>query len=257
MFIFNPFLILFILLVSKSHVECPPPQTGTPTTTKESPINMIIFGAPGSGKGTICSLLKEILGIVHLSTGDLLRERSASNDALAIQIQNTISSGQFVSDSLIFEVLRSKLTNDSQCAVNGFILDGFPRTMNQLEMLNDLMNQLNITIHLTILLEIPDELICERIVGRLVHRPSGRIYHRTHKAPKQPMKDDVTGEPLEIRSDDTEKALKERLQDYYQKTFPITNWYDQRHNLLRVDSSKESSYVVNQITDHINQLNEK
>lgn len=222
--------------------------------SSSSPTNLVIFGAPGSGKGTACSILKEMFGIVHLSTGDLLRDRINQGDELGNQVQETIRRGQFVDDSVIYKVLRTRLDNDPQCAQRGFILDGFPRTMRQARMLDEMLAQLGTSIHLAIQLDVSDEVVQKRIAGRLIHRPSGRTYHVSEKPPLRPMTDDVTGEPLETRADDTLEALRERLADFKEKTLPVVDLYDKKQLLIRVELSEPHPTKYQPVIEKIKRL---
>ena len=167
-----------------------------------------MLGAPGSGKGTQSDNLIRDFKLDHLSTGDALRAEIRAQTPLGKRVKNIIESGKLVDDDTIMSIVESALTKSN---LNGFILDGIPRTIGQAESLDEILNRLKAPITHVPYLNISREVLEERVCGRLFHPGSGRVYHRTFNPPKKPMTDDVTGEPLIVRKDDTKDIMVEEL----------------------------------------------
>lgn len=177
--------------------------------SKRKPVHLILVGPPGAGKGTHAPKLVADYGLKHLSTGDMLREAVAQGTQLGLEAKSVMESGQLVSDSLVVGIV-AEAVKKPDCA-NGFILDGFPRTLEQAKLLDEVLAKDSIKIDLVINLTIPDELLVKRITGRLIHSASGRSYNIYFNPPKVEGLDDETGEPLTKRGDDTEDKLLTRL----------------------------------------------
>ena len=182
-------------------------------------MKVILLGAPGAGKGTQAQLIMEKFGIPQISTGDMLRAAVKAGTTLGLQAKDIMASGGLVSDDLIIALVKERITQ-SDCA-NGFLFDGFPRTIPQAEALLEA----GISIDHVIEINVEDEEIVARLSGRRVHEASGRVYHILHNAPKVAGHDDITGEPLVQRPDDSEETVRKRLGVYHSQTKPLVGFY--------------------------------
>ncbi|CAF1110162.1 unnamed protein product [Adineta steineri] len=214
------------------------PQSGTGA-------NIVLVGPPGSGKGTQSTRLSEHYKICQLSTGDLLRQaaQDKSSDE-GKRIRQTMEAGGLVDDRIVMSLIDQNLTKP-ECS-NGFLFDGFPRTINQGEQLERLLESKQKRLDAVLEYAIPDELLKRRILGRLIHKPSGRTYHEEFNPPKESMKDDVTGETLERRSDDTTETLNARLNTYHKQTTPLIDFYRKRNLHKSIDASQKVNDVYEQ-----------
>ena len=182
-------------------------------------MRIILLGAPGAGKGTQAQILKDKFNIPQISTGDMLRAAIKANTKLGLEAKQFMDSGALVPDQLIIELVKERI-QDSDC-MQGFFLDGFPRTIPQAEA----MKEAAITIDMVIEIDVPDNVILDRLSGRRTHIASGRIYHIHNNPPKIQGKDDVTGEDLVQRDDDKEETILKRLNVYHSQTKPLVDYY--------------------------------
>lgn len=182
-------------------------------------MKMILLGAPGVGKGTQAQFVMEKCGIPQISTGDMLREAIAAGTALGQKVKAVMDSGALVTDEIIIDLVKERIAQPD--CVNGFLFDGFPRTIPQAEALIEQ----HIDIDCVIEIKVPDEEIVARLSGRRVHPDSGRVYHVTYNPPKVEGKDDVTGDDLVQRDDDKEATIKQRLKVYREQTEPLVSFY--------------------------------
>jgi len=206
---------------------------------------MILFGPPGAGKGTVAPKVVETLGIPQLSTGDMLRAAVAAGTEVGLEAKSVMESGGLVSDELVVGIIKERVTHED--CQKGFILDGFPRTVGQAQMLDAMLVETQEKVSFVVALEVPDEVLTERICGRWVHKASGRSYHVKFSPPKsltegatpsvETMLDDETAEPLMQRADDTEEALKSRLEGYHGQTVPILAHYEPAGVVGRVNAN--------------------
>ena len=182
-------------------------------------MRLILLGAPGAGKGTQATQICQKYGIPQISTGDMLRAAVKAGTPLGLAAKKVMDSGALVSDDIIIGLVKERITQPD-CA-NGFLFDGFPRTIVQAEA----MKAANVRLDVVLEIDVPDSAIIERMSGRRVHQPSGRTYHIAFNPPKVAGKDDVTGEDLIQRVDDTEATVRHRLDVYQQQTRPLVGYY--------------------------------
>ena len=182
-------------------------------------IRMILLGPPGAGKGTQAQLLAEHFQVPQISTGEMLRNAVRAQTPLGVIAKQAMDSGALVADDIIIGLVKERIV-EADCR-NGFLLDGFPRTLGQAEALRSAAVEINAVLEISLC----DEKIVGRITGRLMHTASGRTYHREFSPPKIVGKDDVTGEALTQRDDDKEETVRERLRVYHSQTMPLIEYY--------------------------------
>ena len=215
-------------------------------------MNLIILGPPGAGKGTQAAFIASEQNIPHISTGDMLREAIKNGTELGLQAKAVMDAGNLVSDELIIELVKERISKDD--CKNGFLFDGFPRTIPQAEALQEN----NVVINGVIELVIEDEEIIKRMSGRRIHLASGRTYHVDFNPPKKPGLDDETGEELIIRKDDEPETVKDRLKVYWTQTQPLIEYYSNFKNAsdfkyLTVDGTLTVEEIKNNIKDFLSQ----
>ena len=188
-------------------------------------MRIILLGGPGAGKGTQASFIKERFSIPQISTGDMLRAHVKQGTELGKAAKKIMDEGGLVSDDIIMGMVKVRIKEDD-CA-NGYLFDGFPRTLAQADALKDA----GVFVDAVVEIDVPDEEIIKRMSGRRAHLASGRTYHVIYNQPKEEGKDDVTGAPLVQRDDDKEETVKARLKVYHDQTEPLiayySNWADQ------------------------------
>lgn len=182
-------------------------------------MKFILLGAPGAGKGTQAQFLTKQFNIPQISTGDMLRAAIKAGTELGMKAKEAIDAGQLVTDDIIIGMVKERIA-ESDCA-NGFLLDGFPRTVPQADALADA----GVEIDAVVEIDVPDEEIVKRMSGRRAHLASGRTYHIVYNPPKVEDKDDETGEDLVQRDDDKPEVVKDRLSVYHKQTAPLIDYY--------------------------------
>lgn len=216
-------------------------------------MKIILLGAPGAGKGTQSQLLEEKFGIVKISTGDMLRQAVAAKTELGLMAQKLMDAGKLVDDDIILGLIEERLKH-KDCE-RGYIFDGFPRTIAQAEG----MQQRGIDVDYIIELDVANDALVKRITGRRVHPGSGRVYHIDNSPPKVANVDDITGEPLVQRADDTEDTVVTRIRLFEAETKPIIAWYKSssytgKGKYVKLDAMRDadeiSSKIMTIITDN-------
>ncbi len=182
-------------------------------------MQIILLGAPGAGKGTQAKFISDHLNIPQISTGDMLRASVSKGTELGLKAKVLMEKGELVPDDLILDLVKDRIS-EKDCA-NGFLFDGFPRTLDQANALKDK----GIKIDCVIEIMVDDDEIIQRMSGRRVHTASGRTYHIKYNPPKQENIDDETGEPLIQRPDDNEETVRKRLAIYHDQTSPLVDFY--------------------------------
>jgi adenylate kinase len=183
-------------------------------------MQLVLLGCPGAGKGTQAKFIEERYHLPHISTGDILRAAIHSHNELGERVKLIVESGLLVPDELITELIKTRLA-EPDCA-NGFLLDGYPRTLKQAATLSEITS-----IDAIIDIDVPEEVVVKRLSGRRIHPASGRTYHLIDHPPKVANHDDITGEPLIQREDDHEETIRKRLAVYREQTSPLKQYYQQ------------------------------
>lgn len=197
-------------------------------------MRVILLGAPGAGKGTQARFITEKFGIPQISTGDMLRAAVKAGSPLGLKVKGVMDSGGLVSDEIIIDLIKERIAQ-ADCA-QGFLFDGFPRTIPQA----DALQEAGVVIDNVLEIAVDDEEIVSRIAGRRVHPASGRVYHTEHNAPKVAGIDDETGEELIQRPDDSEEVVRKRLALYHEQTKPLVAFYS---NLAAASGTPKCSKV--------------
>lgn len=182
-------------------------------------MRIILLGAPGAGKGTQAQFITEHFAIPQISTGDMLRAAVKAGSPLGVKVKQVMASGGLVSDETIIALVKERIQADD-CR-QGFLFDGFPRTLVQAEALK---NE-GVAIDAVVNIDVPDDVIIKRLSGRRVHEASGRVYHLEHNPPAVAGKDDLTGDNLVQRADDSEETVRHRLDIYHSQTQPLVDYY--------------------------------
>mgnify|MGYP001185737578 CR=1 FL=1 len=209
-------------------------------------MNILLIGPPAVGKGTQAAKISDLMGLKHLSTGDVLREASNKGTEEAKRIVEILALGKYVPDDLVCSLVKQAMMESNR----GVVFDGFPRTVDQAHFLEREKIEIDYVIELCL----SDQLVEERISGRSVHMPSGRVYHNQFNPPKEQGIDDVTGEPLAIRDDDKVDVVRSRLKIYHQMTKPLLDLYSQESRsgkFHQVDASLPIDTVFSNICDHL------
>lgn len=210
-------------------------------------MNIMLFGAPGAGKGTQAKFIIDKYGIPQISTGDMLRAAISEGTEMGMEAKKFMDEGKLVPDSTIIGIIKDRLSQED--CKKGFILDGFPRTLAQAEALEELLKKLNMNLDKVISLNVPDELIVGRVVGRRVCPNCGASFHIENNPPKVEGKCDYCGSDLIIRKDDNKDTVEKRLSAYHEQTAPLFNFYSKRGVMVELDGTKEINEIAKEIFD--------
>ena len=202
---------------------------------------LIFLGAPGAGKGTFSALLLDQVKLVHISTGDILRQEIASGSELGQHADEIIHQGKLLSDEIVAALVKHRLEN-SDCQA-GFILDGFPRTMAQAELLKHILEELDINLDGVVFFDIGDELLLKRLAGRISCKQCGEIYNSYFRKPAVEMVCDRCGAELFHRPDDAVKTARKRLKVFYKQTAPLVDYYRQQGLLLTITETEKDKVL--------------
>ncbi|KAK8657787.1 hypothetical protein V6N13_036010 [Hibiscus sabdariffa] len=206
---------------------------------------LVLIGPPGSGKGTQSPVIKDEYCLCHLATGDMLRAAVSAKTPLGIKAKEAMDKGELVSDDLVVGIIDEAMKKPS--CQKGFILDGFPRTVGQAQKLDEMLERQGVKIDKVLDFAINDSILEERITGRWIHPASGRSYHTKFAPPKVPGLDDVTGEPLIQRKDDTAAVLKSRLEAFHKQTEPVIDHYSKKGAVAQLNAEKPPKDVTDEI----------
>jgi len=243
-------LLCFFFAISQAQAEDLNTLDTNTSAKVDSSTVVILMGPPASGKGTHGGFISKYFNIPTLSTGDLLRQEVKAQTELGQSVEAAMKKGDLIEDEVIFTLLEKQLKQPEYA--NGFILDGFPRTLNQAKTLDSL----NLGIDFVVNLQVPDDIVISRISGRRIHPASGRTYHLETKPPKVAGIDDVTQEPLVQRADDNPVSIKKRLKAYHEQTSPASQWYQDTANekgftFIQVDATKGIDAISAQLKEQL------
>lgn len=211
-------------------------------------MRIILLGPPGAGKGTQAEFISKQLNIPRISTGDMLRAAITANTSVGQAVKSLMEKGLLVPEQIVIDMLNERIALPD-CA-NGYLLDGFPRTIHQAEVLD----KAGIAFDAVIEIRVPDNEIIKRLSGRRVHLSSGRTYHITANPPKSKDKDDITNEPLTHREDDKEESIRKRLEIYHQQTEPMIEWFKRhshQYHYASISGTGSIEEIRNQLADLI------
>ena len=210
-------------------------------------MKVLLLGAPGAGKGTQAQFIKEAFNIPQISTGDMLRAAVKAGTSLGIEAKKIMDAGGLVRDDIIIGLVKERI-QEADCA-NGFLFDGFPRTLAQAEA----MKEAGVVLDFVVEIDVPDEVIVERMSGRRVHVASGRTYHLVYNPPKVAGKDDEPGEDLIQRDDDQAETVQKRLNVYHEQTEVLVDYYGKQSvetglpGYIKVDGTQDVNEVKEQV----------
>ncbi len=204
-------------------------------------LNLILFGPPGAGKGTQAERLRGDFPLAYIATGDMLRQNVKDKTELGIKAKEYMDNGELVPDDLIVAMAAARL--DEGDAQDGFILDGFPRTLDQARALDEQLAQMGRQVTAVLLIDVPDEEVIRRLSGRRVCVKAGHNYHVEFDPPKHDDVCDQDGSRLIQRDDDQPEVIRNRLRVYHEKTKPLVDFYDERGLLRRIDGTREPADV--------------
>lgn len=217
-------------------------------------MRLLIMGAPGAGKGSQAELIKKHYRLPHISTGDMFREAIASQKPVGLLAKSYMEKGELVPDEVTIELVRGRLQEAD--ARNGFLLDGFPRTKAQAEMLEEILQELGVKIDVVINLLVRDDLLVKRISGRRICRNCGRTYHVETKRPQVDGVCDDCGGELFQRADDNEETVRNRLAVYYRQTEPLLEYYKAKGLLKNINGEGSIDAIFEEVKAFLEEFND-
>ncbi len=197
---------------------------------------IILLGAPGAGKGTQAQIINEKLGLPHISSGDIFRENLKNQTELGKLADSYIKAGQLVPDEITIKMIKERLSQPD--CINGAILDGFPRTPQQADALEQMLTEFNARVESVIYISVADEVLIERLSGRWICRAQGHVYHILYNPPKVPGICDIDGSELYQRDDDKVETVRQRIKVYHQQTQPLIEYYQRKGLLVEIDGNQ-------------------
>lgn len=209
-------------------------------------MNVVLLGPPGAGKGTLANFLKEKYGILHISTGDMLREEMKSGSPLGKDVKKYVETGALVPDAVIIKLIENKLKTSQ--SVKGYLLDGFPRTTVQATELDKILMKNNRPVDHVLYMEARLEVILPRLTGRRLCRACGKIFHIVNMPSKKGDRCDQCGGELYQRADDKEETIRNRMEVYLASTKPIVDFYEKQGKLVRCNAEQKTEDLVKQLT---------
>ncbi len=214
-------------------------------------MNIVLLGPPGAGKGTLASVLKDSLDLLHISTGDLLREEMKSGSDLGNKVKKFVNTGELVPDQIVIEMIKKKLTQ-KDLSSKGYMLDGFPRTTVQAENLDRILETIKLPIDFALYMEASLPVILQRLTGRRVCRKCGAISHIINRPSKVDGVCDLCEGELYQRADDTEETIRNRMLVYGEKTAPIIDYYAKQKKLITVSGDEDSHEILKTVIKLLN-----
>ncbi len=214
-------------------------------------MNIVLLGPPGSGKGTQAKMIAEKYGVVHISTGDILRENVRNNTPLGVEAKKYMEAGKLVPDSLLIDIIKDRRAKDD--VKGGWMLDGYPRTMPQAEAMDKILPNLGQKIDVVLNIDVPDAELVKRVTGRRMCK-CGATYHVQFNPPKVAGKCDACGGELYQRADDTEETVKERLQAYHAQAQPLIDYYDKKGIVVTVLGVGDIKEIFGKIAEALDKI---
>ena len=215
-------------------------------------MKIVLLGPPGAGKGSLAALIKEQFNILHISTGDILREEMRKESALAKEIKSYIEKGALVPDQVITKIVDQKFSNDIK-PTQGFMLDGYPRNTAQARDLDKILEKTGMSLDFVLNMEASLPVILKRISGRQICKKCGAVFHVTNKPPKVKDMCDVCNGPLYQRSDDNEETVKKRMKVYSESIAPILDYYGKQKKLWTINGDEGTENLFGQFVQSLNE----